>query len=345
MADIQITSLKKEYTGGKVAVSDFSLDILSGEFIVLLGGTGSGKTAVLRMLCGLDEVTEGEIKLGGKVINETLPKDRDMAVVFKSIGLYPHLNVYDNLAFSLKVRKVAQSEIDERVNYVAKIFGLENVMNKKPKMISAHERARAMIARALVRNSNLILMDDPLNGYDDALRSALRNEILKLQQRVKCAVVYATRDAAEALTLADRIVFMEEGKIVQVGTPEELYSSPATVSVATYIGSPRINLIDGAIEGVDKPFFTFGDNKIAVDKQPQKRAYLAFRAEDVTFEGDIPATIRSCEKLDEDKYLVAFTVAGQKNDFYAFSATELSGDERIGVSKFNLYDAQTENLL
>ena len=344
MADIEIKGLKKVYTGGKVGFEDLSLEMGGGEFVVLLGPTGAGKTAVLRTLCGLDDVTEGEIKLGGEVINDRLPKDRNMAVVFKNIGLYPHLNVYDNLAFGLKMRKVAQTEIDKRITFVAKLLGLETMLGKKPKLLSPKDRAKVSLGRAIVRTSDLVLLDDPLSDLDEASKISLRNETLKVYQRLKLNVIYATKDPVEAITLADRIVFMEGGKVIQTGTPEELYLHPATVSVALYIGSPKINLIEGKIvareEGGNN--FAVGDELLKVDKEPRSRVYLAVRPENIVPGGDLKATVRSCEKISDEKYLVSFTFAGDTKAYNMLSDKELSGDVGLSVKEYTLFDARTE---
>ena len=345
MAAIEISNLKKVYTGGKKpAVENLNLTIDGGEFVVLLGPTGAGKTAVLRMLCGLDPVTEGEIKLNGSVINDYLPKDRDMAVVFKSIGLYPHLNVYENLAFGLKMRKVPKAEIDKNVYYVSKLLGIEHLLGKKPKLLTAADRMKVSFGRAIVRKSNLILMDDPLSGFDNNLKAQLRNDVLKIYQRIGVNVIYATRDPVEALTLADRIVYMEEGQVVQIGTPEQLYTDPANVSIALYIGSPKINLVEGKIEkGEQGNFFVVGDQKIECGKDECKRCYLAVRAENVVLDEEgVAACVKSVEKISEDKYLIDFTIAGDNKQYVMLSETALSGEIKVGFEGYKYFDAATE---
>ena len=339
MAVIEIEKLKKVYTGGKVAVEDFSLKAEGGEFVVLLGPTGSGKTAVLRTICGLDEIDGGEIKADGVVINNALPKDRDMSVVFKNIGLYPSLTVYDNIAFGLKVRKFPKEEIDKRVDYVSKFLGLDFILNKKPKMLTAIERTRVTFARAIVRQAKVILIDDPLSGYDAETRAFLRNDILKIQQRLSVNVIYATKDAAEALTLADRIVYMEEGRIVQIGTPEEIYLTPKTVSLALYCGSPKINLIEGKIAS---GAFKAGDITVETSIADNHRAYLAVRPENVVFDGDINATVKSCKQVGEDRYLLNVAVEGVKDELVALSENALDGEVKIGFENTLFYDAKTE---
>lgn len=343
MAQFEINNLKKIYDGGKLGFTDFSLSIKDGEFIVLLGATGSGKSAVLRTLCGLDMPTEGEIKMNDVVINEYLPKDRDMAVIFQSIPLYSTMIVYDNFAFGLKMRKVPKTEIDERVYNAAKLLGIENVLGKKPKNLTLFQKYRALFGRAIVRNSNLILMDDPLSGLDKSNRAIIRNELLKLQQRVNFTCVYTTRDAVEAMTLADRIVFMEEGKIIQIATPEEIYNTPKTVSIARYIGLPKINLVEGKIAGGE---FNFAGGSIKTEKPDTKRAYLGIRAEDISLNGgEYKAVAKKCEQAG-DRYLVTFNFDGDSNDYYAFADKELSGDITVAFGEnLNFYDAKTEELL
>lgn len=342
MAQFEINNLKKIYDGGKLGYTDFSLSIEDGEFVVLLGATGSGKSAVLRTLCGLDMATDGEIKMNDVVINEFLPKDRDMAVIFQSIPLYATMSVYDNFAFGLKTRRVPKAEIDERVYNAAKLLGLENALGKKPRNLTLYQKYRALLGRAIVRNSNLILMDDPLSGLDKNNRAIVRNEILKLQQRVKFTCVYATRDAVEAMTLADRIVFMEEGKTIQVATPDEIYNTPKTVSIARYIGLPQINLVEGKISGGE---FTFAGGNIKVDKPDVKRAYLGIRAEDIALCGEYKAVAKKCEQAG-DSYLVTFNFDGDNNDYYMFADKEVSGDITVSFKEnLNFYDAKTEELI
>jgi|GEM_PF-3414739 len=343
MAKIDINDLKVTYSGGKKpAVDRFSLTINDGELVVVLGQTGAGKTALLRTLCGLDPVAGGEIKIDDTIVNDYQPKDRNMAVVFKTYGLYPHLNVYDNLSFGLKMRKVSKAEIDKSVYYVSKLLGLEQLLNKRPKLLTATERARVSLGRSIIRQSNLILLDDPLSGYDYGLRMQLRNDILKVHQRLNATMLFSTRDAVEAITLADRIVYMEEGKIVQVGTPEEIYSDPANVALALYVGSPKINLIEGRISGEDGKFFTVGDVKLAADKPACKRCYLAVRPESVTLGGDVKATVKSAEKTDNDKYLITFTLAGDNKNYVMFAQEPLSGDIDISFNNYKFFNAETE---
>ena len=342
MAQFEINNLKKVYDGKKLGFENFSLSISDGEFVVLLGATGSGKSAVLRTLCGLDAVTSGEIKMNEVVINEYLPKDRDMAVVFQSIPLYATMNVYDNFAFGLKMRKVPKDKIDERVYSAAKLLGLEGVMSRKPKNLTLYEKYRALLGRAIVRNSNLILMDDPLSGLDKNNRAIIRNEIIKLQQRVKFTCLYTTRDASEAMMLADRIVYMEEGKIIQIATPDEIYNNPKTVSIARYIGLPKINLIEGKIAENE---FTFAAGAIKTDKPNTHRAYLGIRAEDISLGGEYKAMAKKSEQAG-DKFLVTINFAGDSNDYYMFADSELTGDINISFGEhLNFYDAKTEELL
>lgn len=342
MAQFEINNLKKVYDGGKLGYDNFSLSIDDGEFIVLLGETGSGKSAVLRTLCGLDVATSGEINMNGNVINDVLPKDRDMAVIFQSIPLYATMNIYDNLSFGLKMRKVPKDQIDEKVYTVAKLLGLEQVLGKKPKNLTLYQKYRALLGRAIVRNSNLILMDDPLSGLDKNNRAIIRNEILKLQQRINFTCLYATRDPIEAMMLADRIVYMENGNIVQIGTPDELYNSPKTVTIARFIGLPKINLIEGEI--ADNAF-TFAGNTIRAEKPNAKRAYLAIRGEDILLGNDYRAVVKMCEQNGE-MYVVTFNFEGDNNDYHMLSNSELSGNISLKFSEqYNFYNAKTEEII
>ncbi|HSP74024.1 MAG TPA: sn-glycerol-3-phosphate ABC transporter ATP-binding protein UgpC [Gaiellaceae bacterium] len=245
MAPITFEHLTKRFDQ-TAAVDDLSLEVADGEFLVLVGPSGCGKTTALRMLAGLEEVTSGRILIGDRVVNHLAPGARDVAMVFQSYALYPHMTVYDNLAFGLRNRKMPKAEIDGRVRRAAEILDLGGLLKRKPKQLSGGQRQRVALGRAIVREPSAFLMDEPLSNLDAALRVATRAEILKLQQRLGTTTIYVTHDQIEAMTMGDRIAVMRSGLLQQVGTPEELYTRPANLFVAGFIGSPAMNFVDGA---------------------------------------------------------------------------------------------------
>ena len=245
MAPITFEHLTKRFDQ-TAAVDDLSLEVADGEFLVLVGPSGCGKTTALRMLAGLEEVTSGRILIGDQVVNHLAPGARDVAMVFQSYALYPHRTVYDNLGFGLRNRKMPKAEIDGRVRRAAEILDLGGLLKRKPKQLSGGQRQRVALGRAIVREPSAFLMDEPLSNLDAALRVATRAEILKLQQRLGTTTIYVTHDQIEAMTMGDRIAVMRSGLLQQVGTPEELYTRPANLFVAGFIGSPAMNFVDGA---------------------------------------------------------------------------------------------------
>jgi multiple sugar transport system ATP-binding protein len=248
MATVTFEHVYKRY-GDFAAVNDFNLEIQDGEFMVLVGPSGCGKTTSLRMIAGLEEITDGTLKIGDRVVNDVPPKDRDIAMVFQSYALYPHMTVYDNLAFGLKLRKVAKSEIDRRVNEAAGILSLEKLLARKPKELSGGQRQRVALGRAIVREPAVFLMDEPLSNLDAKLRVQTRAEIARLHQRLKTTIVYVTHDQVEAMTMGNRIAVMSDGLLQQVGTPQQLYDKPVNRFVAGFIGSPSMNFVDVDVAG------------------------------------------------------------------------------------------------
>lgn len=232
---------------GVVAVQDFSLEIADQEFIVLVGPSGCGKSTTLRMIAGLEEITEGEIYIGGRLVNDVAPKDRDIAMVFQNYALYPHMTVYENMAFSLKLKKVDKATIDKKVREAAEILDITQYLDRKPKALSGGQRQRVAIGRAIVREPKVFLMDEPLSNLDAKLRNQMRAEIIKLRQRINTTFIYVTHDQTEAMTLGDRIVIMKDGFIYQTGTPQEVYNHPANLFVASFIGTPQMNLFDAEL--------------------------------------------------------------------------------------------------
>ena len=243
MASIKLTNLWKHY-GDVQAVRGINLDIGHNEFVALVGPSGCGKTTTLRMIAGLEDITGGEIEIGENVVNEVPPKDRDIAMVFQNYALYPHMSVYQNMSFGLKIRKTPKEEIDKRVQMAAEILNISELLERRPAQLSGGQRQRVAMGRAFVRDPVVFLFDEPLSNLDAKLRVQMRTEIKKIHQRVQTTVVYVTHDQVEAMTLADRIVVMNEGVIEQVGTPNEMYSSPKTHFVASFIGSPSMNFMN-----------------------------------------------------------------------------------------------------
>ena len=244
MASLSLKHINKTYPNGFEAVKDFNLEIEDKEFIIFVGPSGCGKSTTLRMIAGLEEITSGELKIGDKVVNDVEPKDRDIAMVFQNYALYPHMTVYDNMAFGLKLRKVPKDEIDRMVKEAAKILDLESLLDRKPKALSGGQRQRVAMGRAIVRNPKVFLMDEPLSNLDAKLRGQMRIEISKLHQRLGTTIIYVTHDQTEAMTLGTRIVVMSAGIVQQVDTSQVLYDTPCNLFVAGFIGSPQMNFLD-----------------------------------------------------------------------------------------------------
>ncbi len=247
MAKLTIRNLSKEYSGGVKAVKDFNLSINDEEFIVFVGPSGCGKSTTLRMIAGLESISGGEILIDDKVVNRLQPKDRDIAMVFQNYALYPHMTVFGNMAFSLKLRKIPKKEIEERVHKAAKILDIESLLDRKPKALSGGQRQRVALGRAIVRDAKVFLMDEPLSNLDAKLRTQTRTEIMKLHKELKTTTIYVTHDQTEAMTMATRIVVLKDGVIQQVGTPREIYAKPNNIFVGSFIGAPAMNFIEGRL--------------------------------------------------------------------------------------------------
>lgn len=248
MASLSLKNIRKVYDNRFTAVDDFNLEIEDKEFIVFVGPSGCGKSTTLRMIAGLEEITSGELYIDGKLVNSIAPKDRDIAMVFQNYALYPHMTVYENMAFALKLRKMPKAEIKKRVQEAAEILGITEYLQRKPKALSGGQRQRVAIGRAIVREPKVFLMDEPLSNLDAKLRNQMRAEIIKLRQRIDTTFVYVTHDQTEAMTLGDRIVIMKDGFIQQIGTPQEVFNHPINVFVAGFIGSPQMNFFDAKLE-------------------------------------------------------------------------------------------------
>ncbi len=247
MASISLKHIQKVYPGGIEVISDLSLEIQDKEFVVLVGPSGCGKSTTLRMIAGLEEISGGEMYIGDRLVNDVAPKERDIAMVFQNYALYPHMTVYKNMAFALKLRKTPREEIDKKVHEAAKILDIEHLLNRKPKQLSGGQRQRVALGRAMVRDPAVFLLDEPLSNLDAKLRAQMRTEIIKLHKRLDTTFVYVTHDQTEAMTMGDRIVVMREGEIQQADTPQTLYDHPCNLFVAGFIGSPQMNFVDAAV--------------------------------------------------------------------------------------------------
>ncbi|EIV99603.1 MULTISPECIES: ABC transporter ATP-binding protein [Thermoanaerobacter] len=320
MADVVLKHVYKVYPGGVTAVKDFNLEIQDKEFIVLVGPSGCGKTTTLRMIAGLEEISQGELYIDGKLVNDVPPKDRDIAMVFQNYALYPHMTVYDNMAFGLKLRKVPRAEIDRKVKEAARILGLEEYLNRKPKALSGGQRQRVALGRAIVRNPKVFLMDEPLSNLDAKLRVQMRTELAKLHDRLQTTFIYVTHDQTEAMTMGTRIVVMKDGVIQQVDKPQTIYDYPNNLFVAGFIGSPQMNFIDARLENKNgKVYATFKGFSVLVPEGILKRL------KDPSYVGkEIVLGIRPEDLHDEEVFLEAYPEAVVEAKV---EVTELMGPE------------------
>lgn len=295
MAKVILKDICKLYDNGYNAVKNVNIDIEDKEFIVLVGPSGCGKSTTLRMIAGLEEISSGELYIGDKLVNDVDPKDRDIAMVFQNYALYPHLSVYDNMAFALKLRKFPKDEIDKKVREAAKILDLEKVLDRKPKALSGGQRQRVALGRAIVRNPKVFLMDEPLSNLDAKLRTAMRTEITKLHKSLGTTFIYVTHDQVEAMTMGDRIVCMKDGVVQQIATPQEIYDKPNNMFVAGFIGAPQMNFIDVTIVEKDGELYAQNSNiNIKLNKGEHgileekgyigKEVVLGIRPEDIHIE-------------------------------------------------------------
>ena len=287
MASIELKNIEKSFGSNKV-INKFDIKINDGEFIVLVGPSGCGKSTLLRMISGLETVDKGEIYLDNKIINNLIPSKREIAMVFQSYALYPHMSVFENMAFGLKMEKIPKSEINQKVNNAASILQIEDLLERKPKQLSGGQRQRVAIGRAITRNPKVFLFDEPLSNLDAALRSEMRVEISKLHQKLKTNIIYVTHDQVEAMTLADRIVVLNRGNIEQYGTPNEIYSDPNNIFVAEFIGSPKMNIIKINKEQiVNSNTLELFDNKITFENfKFNDEIYVGIRPEDISIKNN-----------------------------------------------------------
>ena len=322
MSTVKLEHIGKQYPIGFEAVKDFNLEIQDKEFIIFVGPSGCGKSTTLRMVAGLEDITSGDLYIDGKRMNDVEPKDRDIAMVFQNYALYPHMTVYENMAFGLKIRKVSKEEIDKKVHEAARILDLEHLLDRKPKALSGGQRQRVAMGRAIVRNPKVFLMDEPLSNLDAKLRGQMRIEISKLHQNLGTTIIYVTHDQTEAMTLGTRIVVMKDGVIQQVDTPENLYEKPGNKFVAGFIGAPQMNMVSARVTEQDGIRLEFCGQSIKLDAERAavlknkgyvgKTVILGIRPEDLHDEGDagkanreacIHAEIRVYEMLGAETYL------------------------------------------
>ncbi len=367
MASVSLQHLYKVYTGGVTAVSDFTLDIEDKEFVVLVGPSGCGKSTTLRMVAGLEEITEGELYIGDKLVNDVAPKDRDIAMVFQNYALYPHMTVYDNMAFGLKLRKTPKAEIQRRVTEAAKILDIEHLLNRKPKALSGGQRQRVALGRAIVREPKVFLMDEPLSNLDAKLRVQMRTEITKLHQKLEATFIYVTHDQTEAMTMGSRIVVMKDGFVQQVDAPQVLYDKPTNLFVAGFIGTPQMNFFDVSLAKENgKVYATFGENKVLIPdakvakftdpSYAEKEVILGIRPENINDAADavqaspetsVEVDVDIVELMGSETYLY-LTTSGREGSFIARvdprSISRIGDKIKVAFDSryFHFFDKETE---
>ncbi|MEP6469961.1 MAG: sn-glycerol-3-phosphate ABC transporter ATP-binding protein UgpC [Chloroflexota bacterium] len=361
MATVTFDHVYKRYSPDVVAVNDLNIEIADGEFLVLVGPSGCGKTTALRCVAGLETISEGNLRIGDRVVNDVAPKDRDIAMVFQSYALYPHMSVYDNLAFGLKLRKTPKADIERRVKEAAGILGLDRFLDRKPKALSGGQRQRVALGRAIVREPSVFLMDEPLSNLDAKLRVQTRAEIARLHQRLKTTTVYVTHDQVEAMTMGDRIAVMKDGLLQQVGTPQELYDGPLNVFVAGFIGSPAMNF--ATVKAAEGEALMLGNAKLVLSgkaaaavaaRPPGADLLIGFRPEhlDVTDgRGEvvkIPASVDVVEYLGNEELIHA---QAEGNEIVALIPSDRnvkSGQQielSVPIDKLHVFDPETEQSL
>ncbi|ERI94532.1 ABC transporter, ATP-binding protein [Clostridiales bacterium oral taxon 876 str. F0540] len=368
MANLSLKNIYKIYPGNVTAVRDFNLDIEDKEFIVFVGPSGCGKSTTLRMIAGLEEISQGELFIGDKLVNDVAPKDRDIAMVFQNYALYPHMSVFDNMAFGLKLRKVPKAEIEQKVKEAAKILDIEHLLDRKPKALSGGQRQRVALGRAIVREPKVFLMDEPLSNLDAKLRVQMRTEISKLHKKLQTTFIYVTHDQTEAMTMGSRIVVMKDGVVQQVDTPQKIYDHPANIFVAGFIGSPQMNFIDAKVEEKGgKIALVFGEDtvvlpedKAAIIKKGNyvgKDVIMGIRPENLDDSEDfiakhqdavISASVEVTELMGAETYI--YLSKGKANIVARVdgSSKAKAGDVlkvALDTSKIHVFDKETENTI
>jgi multiple sugar transport system ATP-binding protein len=363
MANLSLRHVYKTYSGGVDTIKNFNLEIKDKEFIVFVGPSGCGKSTVLRMIAGLENITSGELYVDNQLVNEVTPKDRDIAMVFQNYALYPHMNVYDNMAFGLKMRKVEKSQIDEKVKNAAKTLDIYDLLKRKPKELSGGQRQRVAMGRAIVRNPKVFLMDEPLSNLDAKLRVQMRTEISQLHKKLQTTFIYVTHDQMEAMTLGTRIVVIRDGIIQQVDTPQEIYNHPKNVFVAGFIGSPQMNFINSRLKYAGGRLIALfdGEQLILSDnilKALEKKGYadkniiIGIRPENINIPGKNSGNERLVEfNVDLTELMGAESyIYLSKGDFNLISRIEgivdvKSGDKiklALDLNKIHVFDADTQ---
>ena len=361
MARVALSQVGKRF-GEVIAVSDVNLEIADQEFLVLVGPSGCGKSTTLRMVAGLEEITEGSIYIGDRLVNDVAPKDRDIAMVFQNYALYPHMNVYENMAFGLKLRKFSKAEIDRRVREAAQILGIEELLKRRPKELSGGQRQRVALGRAIVREPAVFLMDEPLSNLDAKLRVQMRTEIAKLHKRLNTTIIYVTHDQTEAMTMGDRIVVMKDGFVQQVASPQEIYDRPVNVFVAGFIGSPPMNILRVKVSGgrLTAPGLSLpvpADRAEALKAYEGREIVLGVRPEDVSdrpgdlerwAQGAVECQVDVMEPLGSEVYL-HLTLGEQRLTARVAPDTKLRDGEKarlaINLTKVHLFDSETEQAI
>ncbi len=359
MAKVSLSQINKIYDNGFHAVKGIDLEIADKEFMILVGPSGCGKTTTLRMIAGLEEISNGELCIGDHIVNDVAPKDRNIAMVFQNYALYPHMSVYDNMAFGLKLKKTPKDEIKERIEKAAKILGIEQLLDRKPKQLSGGQRQRVALGRAIVRKPEVFLMDEPLSNLDAKLRVQMRAELIKLHKDLETTFIYVTHDQTEAMTMGTRICVMSEGKIQQVADPKTIYNAPANMFVAGFIGAPQMNFLDGQlVEKNGKIFAEIDGTEIEIHaesaRKVKERGYLnkevvvGVRPEDIKIvdEGHgLKVKVEVTELLGSDLN-VYFTFRGRQYIAKADGNVELEFNQDLHISfdtaKIHLFDKETE---
>ncbi|MFH1730157.1 MAG: sn-glycerol-3-phosphate ABC transporter ATP-binding protein UgpC [Planctomycetota bacterium] len=356
MAEVTLDNVTKVYSGDVVAVSDITLHVVDMELLVLVGPSGCGKSTTLRIIAGLEEATRGTVRIGGRVVNDVPPKDRDIAMVFQNYALYPHMTVYKNMAFGLKLRKYPRADIDRRVNETASLLGIQDLLDRKPKALSGGERQRVALGRAIVRQPAAFLFDEPLSNLDAKLRVGMRAELNKLHHRLGTTMIYVTHDQVEAMTLGDRIAVMNDGIIQQLASPLELYDRPENRFVAGFLGTPPMNFLNGRIE-TDNGSVLFNEGsarivlpgwaKRTIEALPGREAVLGARPEDITIgagPGDVRARVNVVEPLG-DEMIVYLSTDYHDLVCKAPSHQKTAVDDDVGLTfdtgKAHLFDPET----
>lgn len=367
MSSISLKNVYKIFDDGTTAVNDFSLEIADKEFIILVGPSGCGKSTTLRMIAGLEHITKGELKIGDRIVNDVAPKDRDIAMVFQSYALYPHMTVYKNMAFGLELRKMPKDEIDKRVREAARVLDIEHLLKRKPKALSGGQRQRVALGRAMVRSPSVFLLDEPLSNLDAKLRTNMRTEIKKLHQRLGTTFIYVTHDQTEAMTMGDRIVVMKDGVIQQVDSPQNLYKHPQNMFVADFIGSPQMNFLDAEVKSKNgKIFLSLAENELDVTdsfaKTNEIKEYfnksvkVGIRPEDVTVDNEfivknpgkvLTAKLEVSELMGSESYLY-LDYSGQKLTARVAADSPANETVELGIltDRIHLFDPNsTSNII